>query len=209
MKRLQTKKRESVAFDYEKDGSSNEGMQTSVWGPILWTFLHIMSFNYPVQPTEEDKIHYKGFVEHLQYILPCKKCRENLPKNMIRARYGDQCFKNRKEFSQFFWRLFSSFRWELLSSFGPFYKHWWPFPKLFSKLVSAEQRQQQLPRLRAWFQLQSFRRHLSWLWWVGRHSHVTSSQHCCHHCQDEPLHQESGPGEVVWNGQHALRLSCC
>jgi hypothetical protein len=24
---------------------------------------------------------------------------------MQRARYGDQCFKNRKEFSQFFWRL--------------------------------------------------------------------------------------------------------
>lgn len=96
-----TKKRKNGSFN----GSSKEGMQTSVWGPILWTFLHIMSFNYPVNPTEADKVHYKGFVDHLQYILPCKTCRENLPKNMKRAGYDDECFQNRETLSRFFWRL--------------------------------------------------------------------------------------------------------
>ena len=93
------------SFKYQKDGQSNEGMQTSVWGPILWTFLHIMSFNYPMKPTQEDKNRYKGFVDHIQYILPCKTCRENLPKNMIRAGYGESCFFSRETLSRFFWRL--------------------------------------------------------------------------------------------------------
>ena len=40
------------------DFSSGDGFLTSVWGPLQWTFLHIMSFNYPVNPTPEDKKHY-------------------------------------------------------------------------------------------------------------------------------------------------------
>ena len=29
----------------KKDYNSNEGMLTSVWGPGMWHFLHIISFN--------------------------------------------------------------------------------------------------------------------------------------------------------------------
>mgnify|MGYP001475513618 CR=1 FL=1 len=35
--------------------NSNEGMLTSVWGPSMWHSLHTISFNYPVNPTQEDK----------------------------------------------------------------------------------------------------------------------------------------------------------
>ena len=35
----------------KKDYNANDGMITSVWGPALWHFLHTMSFNYPVNPT--------------------------------------------------------------------------------------------------------------------------------------------------------------
>ena len=37
------------------DYNSGDGMLTSVWGPAQWHFLHTMSFNYPVEPTIEEK----------------------------------------------------------------------------------------------------------------------------------------------------------
>ena len=47
-----TKKNKSVKFNKlvkykfsKKDYSSGDGMLTTVWGPSLWHYLHIMSFN--------------------------------------------------------------------------------------------------------------------------------------------------------------------
>ena len=37
------------------DFISGDGMLTSVWGPSMWHYLHTMSFNYPINPTKEDK----------------------------------------------------------------------------------------------------------------------------------------------------------
>ena len=65
-----------------KDYSSNDGMLTQIWGPPLWHFLHTMSFNYPVNPTQNDKNNYRNFVLNLKHILPCGKCRKNLTKNL-------------------------------------------------------------------------------------------------------------------------------
>ena len=60
-----------------EDYNSGDGMLTSVWGPVFWFFLHTMSFNYPVKPTEENKKHYREFILRLENILPCKYCRDN------------------------------------------------------------------------------------------------------------------------------------
>ena len=35
----------------KKDYNSGDGMLTSVWGPSLWHYLHVISFNYPINPT--------------------------------------------------------------------------------------------------------------------------------------------------------------
>ena len=55
-----------------KDYMSGDGMLTSVWGPAAWHLLHTISFNYPINPTEENKKQYKEFVESLANVLPCK-----------------------------------------------------------------------------------------------------------------------------------------
>ena len=60
-----------------KDYNSGEGMLTSVWGPSLWHTLHTISFNYPVEPTKQQKQHYKLFFSNLEWILPCGYCRKN------------------------------------------------------------------------------------------------------------------------------------
>lgn len=87
------------------DYNSGDGMLTSIWGPSMWHFLHTISFNYPVNPSNEEKQHYYDYLMSLQNILPCKYCRDNYTKNMKNARFSVNVFKNRNCFSRFIYRL--------------------------------------------------------------------------------------------------------
>ena len=89
----------------ETDFNSNNGFLTAIWGPPLWHFLHIISFNYPVNPTEENKKQYLKFMLDLKYILPCKKCRENLKKNYKVLPITMKDMKNRYTFSLYVYNL--------------------------------------------------------------------------------------------------------
>ena len=89
----------------ETDFNSNNGFLTAIWGPAIWHFLHIISFNYPVEPTEENKKHYLKFMLDLKYILPCKKCRENLKKNYNQLPITMKDMKNRYTFSLYVYNL--------------------------------------------------------------------------------------------------------
>ena len=57
-------------------------MNQNIWGPHFWFMLHTISFNYPLYPTNKDKRHYKTFIDSLQYVLPCGKCRKNFRRNL-------------------------------------------------------------------------------------------------------------------------------
>jgi hypothetical protein len=88
-----------------KDYMSGDGMLTSVWGPAAWHLLHTISFNYPINPTEENKKQYKEFVESLKNVLPCKYCRMNLENN-LKAHPIKPChMKNRDTFSRYIYNL--------------------------------------------------------------------------------------------------------
>jgi len=87
------------------DYNSGDGMLTSVWGPSMWHFLHIMSFNYPVNPTNEDKKHYKDFILSLRYVLPCKYCRINLKNNLTQHPITMEDMKDRENFSKYIYQL--------------------------------------------------------------------------------------------------------
>jgi len=89
----------------KKDFLSGDGMLTPVWGPSLWHFLHMMSFNYPVKPSKEEKKHYRDYVFSLQYILPCRFCRENLTKNFKLFPITDSVMKSRDSFSRYIYEL--------------------------------------------------------------------------------------------------------
>lgn len=52
-------------------------MDTKKWGKACWQFLFCVAFNYPEQPTEMDKHHYRQLFQNLIYTLPCKYCRES------------------------------------------------------------------------------------------------------------------------------------
>uniref|UniRef100_A0A6C0BB34 thiol oxidase n=1 Tax=viral metagenome TaxID=1070528 RepID=A0A6C0BB34_9ZZZZ len=89
----------------KEDYLSGDGMLTTVWGPGIWLFLHTMSFNYPVEPTEADKQHYRDFVLNLQYVLPCKYCRMNLEKNFKQLPLTMADMRSRESFSRYIYEL--------------------------------------------------------------------------------------------------------
>ena len=88
-----------------KDFIAGDGMMTAVWGPPMWHYLHTMSFNYPVNPTLEQKRHYRNFVLNLKNVLPCKYCRQNLKANFRKLPLTMSEMKNRDSFSRYIYEL--------------------------------------------------------------------------------------------------------
>ena len=52
-------------------------MKPEIWGPQLWYILHIISFEYPIKPTEYDKRIYHDFYTSLKDVIPCEICRKH------------------------------------------------------------------------------------------------------------------------------------
>ena len=89
----------------KKDYNAGDGMMTTVWGAPMWHYLHTMSFNYPVEPTQENKKHYRDFVLNLKNVLPCKYCRINLANNFKKKPLQMCHMKSRETFSRYIYEL--------------------------------------------------------------------------------------------------------
>ena len=53
----------------------------NIWGPPAWTFLHTITFNYPHNPSDQDKQNYFTFFDSLKHVLPCDKCKKHYKDN--------------------------------------------------------------------------------------------------------------------------------
>jgi hypothetical protein len=89
----------------KEDYNAGDGLLTTVFGPAMWHFLHIMSFNYPVEPTAQNKKHYRDFVYNLRNVLPCKYCRINLTNNLKKKPLLMCHMENRATFSKYIYEL--------------------------------------------------------------------------------------------------------
>jgi hypothetical protein len=89
----------------KKDYESGDGMVTKIWGPAIWHYLHTMSFNYPVEPTKQEKINYRNFVLNLKNVLPCKYCRINLTNNFKKKPLQMCNMASRDTFSRYIYEL--------------------------------------------------------------------------------------------------------
>jgi hypothetical protein len=103
--RKHKKKRHKKKIYTRKNFESDDGMLTSVWGPSLWHFLHLMSFNYPVNPTSAQKKEHRKFILNLEHILPCGYCRKNLKGNLKSVPLNKEALKNRNNFSRWMYNL--------------------------------------------------------------------------------------------------------
>lgn len=63
---------------------SDNGFQTKVWGPMLWVVLHLISLNYPMNPTSQQKKDYRRFFLLLRRVLPCGACRKSYTDFVVR-----------------------------------------------------------------------------------------------------------------------------
>ena len=57
-------------------------MESEIWGPHAWQFLHSITLSYPDNPTDQDKYNHAQFFNNLKDILPCQKCRDHLSQNL-------------------------------------------------------------------------------------------------------------------------------
>ena len=104
-KRIKNRRKTKKRIFNKEDYKSNDGMLTSIWGPGMWHFLHSMSFNYPVEPCQEDKENYRDFMLSLKNVLPCGKCRKNLKGNYKKLPITMEKLKNRDTFSRYVYDL--------------------------------------------------------------------------------------------------------
>ena len=58
------------------------GISAEQWGKQAWHLIHTIAFNYPDNPTEEDKQIHKDFVYNLQKVLPCPYCANHFKDNL-------------------------------------------------------------------------------------------------------------------------------
>lgn len=105
-KNINTHNKTKKKYVFNKnDYNAGDGILTSVWGPAMWHYLHAMSFNYPVNPTLENKKHYKDFIYNLRNVLPCKYCRINLTNNLKKKPLLMCHMKSRATFSRYVYEL--------------------------------------------------------------------------------------------------------
>ena len=71
-------------------------MNSNIWGPSAWLFLHSITLNYPENPSYDDKINHKEFFERMGYILPCEKCRKHYKENLIKKPLNMNVLQNKK-----------------------------------------------------------------------------------------------------------------
>ena len=67
----------------------------NIWGPPAWTFLHTVTYNYPENPTDNDKRNFYNFFMSLQHVLPCNKCKAHYQQNIQKYDLSED-FKPRK-----------------------------------------------------------------------------------------------------------------
>jgi len=89
----------------DEEFNSDNGMMTAIWGPALWHSLHTISFNYPVNPTHEEKLRYYKYFKYLGKVLPCKYCRDNYKGNLKSTHYNMNVFNDRESLSKWVYNL--------------------------------------------------------------------------------------------------------
>ena len=91
----------------DKKPGDDTGMQTRVWGPAGWLFLHSIAQNYPWEPTPEKKESYKLFFRLVGDVLPCRYCRESYQK-FIKGHgtcLDDSVMRSRKTLTNWLYRI--------------------------------------------------------------------------------------------------------
>lgn len=70
-------------------------MLPEIWGRYAWNFLHLVTLDYPKNPTDTDKQNYYNFFNSVQHVLPCAKCRHNMTSHLKKYPLTNDILSNR------------------------------------------------------------------------------------------------------------------
>lgn len=71
-----------------------------MWGPTVWSALHVLSFAYPEEPTSEDRRSADRMVRGVIGLLPCEECRRHSREYLAASENGGDQFRNREAFAR-------------------------------------------------------------------------------------------------------------
>lgn len=93
--------------DILNNPNSGNGMITKIWGPGLWIGMHSISFGYPMEPTNEQKLAYKQYFQLVADVLPCRYCRESYKEFISTGDtvLDDAALENRESLSRWLYRI--------------------------------------------------------------------------------------------------------
>ena len=97
------------------DEESTNSMQTPVWGPCLWTYLHFWSKSFPLKPTHANRLAMSTTLLAILSTLPCNLCVDNASQNLDKVGFAkphtphrlakSKFMKNRQTFTRFVFDL--------------------------------------------------------------------------------------------------------
>ena len=70
-------------------------LDSTVWGPHGWKFIHMVALGYPLHPTDDQQKNYKKFFLSIANILPCIICSNHYSENLIKYPLTDEVLKNK------------------------------------------------------------------------------------------------------------------
>ena len=112
---------------------TKSGIPPSKWGSDVWSVLHLFSFNYPLNPTSEEKQRYKNFIESLFCFLPCIICVNNIKKHYSKEEFYNSVDNGRKAIVIYFFNLHNDIN---VSLNKPYYT-WNEFIKNYTLILES------------------------------------------------------------------------
>ena len=106
------------------DPDSKNGLITKIWGPPGWEFFHSVTFGYPIEPTEQQKIDYMEYFTIIGKVFPCVYCRDSYQQFI---KEGDTALNmdimsSRDTLTRWGWRLHNRVNQKLDTDYGVSYE---------------------------------------------------------------------------------------
>lgn len=77
---------------------------SEVWGPIYWTYLHMLTKKYPESPCQKDQIDYYNTITSFIETIPCSTCNEHTHK-IVKDEDLKKALLNKIDFEKYIWDL--------------------------------------------------------------------------------------------------------
>ena len=74
------------------------------WGPIYWNYLHMTTFQYPENPTLEDKRNYVRLIEIFIHTIPCNICKNDIS-DTIKISDLQRVLDSKSELIKYMWNI--------------------------------------------------------------------------------------------------------